>query len=69
MESNAAYISNHLLDELIKIREDLDYIKKVISEPEIKDVFLTKKEEMLVRETMDERKNGELLRFEDVFED
>lgn len=69
MESNAAYISNNLLDELIKIREDLDYIKKVISEPEIKDVFLTKKEETLVRETIDERKNGKLLRFEDVFED
>ena len=46
MESNAAYISNNLLDELIKIREDLDYIKKVISEPEIKDVFLTKKKEI-----------------------
>lgn len=67
METDTIQTPKKILEELMKIREDLDYIKRVISEPEVEDVFLTKEEEMLIEETLEQGKKGELLRFGEVF--
>ncbi|HEC56972.1 MAG TPA: hypothetical protein ENI32_03705 [Candidatus Syntrophoarchaeum butanivorans] len=67
MDSDTIQIPRKILEEVKRIREDLDYIKKVISESEIGDLFLTKEEEELIEETLEQKKKGELLTFEEVF--
>lgn len=67
MGSNTIQIPGEILEEIKKIREDLDYIKRVISESEIGDMFLTKEEEELIEETLEQKRKGELLTFEEVF--
>lgn len=67
METDTIQIPKKILEELIKIREDLDYIKRVISEPEVEDVFLTKEEEILIEDALKQGKKGDLLRFEEIF--
>jgi type IV secretory pathway ATPase VirB11/archaellum biosynthesis ATPase len=39
-----------ILIEIKKIREDLDYLKKVLSASEIGDYFLTSEEEKMIKE-------------------
>ena len=67
MDSDTTQISREMFEEVKKIREDLDYIKRVISESEIGDMFLTKEEEGLIEETLEQKRKGELLTFEEVF--
>ncbi|HEC88185.1 MAG TPA: hypothetical protein ENI52_02595 [Thermoplasmata archaeon] len=50
-----------------KVVEDVEYIKKVLSESELGDFFLTKEEEREVEETLKQRKKGELLTMKEVF--
>ncbi|MCD6467375.1 MAG: hypothetical protein J7L10_05595 [Methanomicrobia archaeon] len=50
-----------------KVVEDVEYIKKVLSESELGDFFLTKEEEIEVEETLKQRKKGELLTMKEVF--
>lgn len=52
--------------EIKKIREDLDYLKKVI-EYNLEDIILTEDEDKLIKETLDQKKKGELLTIEEVF--
>ena len=67
MDSDTVQIPREMFEEVKKIREDLDYIKRVISESEIGDMFLTKEEEGLIEETLGQKLKGELLTFEEVF--
>ncbi|MHC1595633.1 MAG: hypothetical protein ACXQTO_02055 [Candidatus Syntropharchaeales archaeon] len=67
MDSDTVQIPREMFEEVKKIREDLDYIKRVISESEIGDMFLTKEEEGLIEETLEQKRKGELLTFEEVF--
>jgi hypothetical protein len=57
---------NLIFSEIKKIREDLDYLKQVI-EFGIEDIVLTKDEEKLIKETLAQKKRGELLTLEEVF--
>jgi len=52
---------------LKKVVEDVEYIKKVLSESELGDFFLTKEEEREVEETLKQREKGELLTMKEVF--
>lgn len=53
------------LELLKKVVEDVEYIKRVLSESEWGDCFLTKEKE--VEETLKQRERGELLTMEEVF--
>ena len=55
------------LELLKKVAEDVEYIKRVLSESEWGDCFLTKKEEKEVEETLEQREKGELLTMEEAF--
>jgi hypothetical protein len=54
---------------LKKVAEYVEYIKRVLSESELGDFFLTKEEEKEVEETLKQRKKGELLTMKEVFGD
>lgn len=47
--------------------EDVEYIKRVLSESELGDFFLTKEEEKEVEETLKQREKGELLTIKELF--
>ncbi|MFA4936631.1 MAG: hypothetical protein WC568_12435 [Candidatus Methanoperedens sp.] len=57
---------NLIFTEIKKIREDLDYLKKVV-EFGIDDIILTDDEEKLIKDTLSQKKKGELLTLEEVF--
>jgi len=54
--------------EIKKIREDLDYLKKVLSASEIGDYFLTSEEEKMIKEAREAIKKKDFSRFIDVDE-
>ena len=56
-----------LTELLRKVVEDVEYIKKVLSESELGDFFLTKEEEKEVEETLEQREKGELLTMKELF--
>jgi hypothetical protein len=56
-----------ILKELRKMRKDIDFIKMVISQSDIGDLFLTKEDEKAIEETLEQKKKGELLDMEEVF--
>ncbi len=55
-----------LFTEIKKIREDLDYLKKIV-EYDLEDIILTEEEEKLIKETLVQKKRGELLTLDEVF--
>ncbi len=55
-----------LFTEIKKIREDLDYLKKIV-EYDLEDIILTEEEEKLIKETLTQKKRGELLTLDEVF--
>lgn len=57
---------NLIFTEIKKIREDLDYLKKVV-EFGIDDIILTDDEEKLIKDTLSQKKKGKLLTLEEVF--
>jgi hypothetical protein len=72
------YLSRILIDDsmetdaeqielLKKAAEDVEYIKRVLSESELGDFFLTKEEEREIEETLKQREKGELLTMKEVF--
>ncbi|MGC1123333.1 MAG: hypothetical protein WBA22_19785 [Candidatus Methanofastidiosia archaeon] len=72
------YLSRILIDDnmetdaeqiklLKKVAEDVEYIKRVLSESELGDFFLTKEEEKEIEETLKQREKGELLTMKEVF--
>ena len=56
-----------LIRLLKKVAEDVEYIKKVLSESEFGDFFLTTEEEKEVEETLEQRERRELLTMKEVF--
>jgi len=54
--------------EIKKIREDLDYLKKVLSASEIGDYFLTSEEEKMIKEAREAIKKKDFSEFIDVDE-
>ena len=62
METDAEQI-----ELLRKVAEDVEYIKRVLSESELGDFFLTKEEEKEIEETLRKREKGELLTMKEVF--
>ena len=54
---------------LKKVAEDVEYIKRVLSESELRDFFLTKEEEREVKETLKQREKGEILTIKEAFGD
>lgn len=57
---------NLIFTEIKKIREDLDYLKRVV-EFGIEDIILTEDEEKLIKDTLSQKEKGELLTLEEVF--
>lgn len=57
---------NLIFTEIKKIREDLDYLKRVV-EFGVEDIILTEDEEKLIKDTLSQKEKGELLTLEDVF--
>jgi len=57
---------NLIFTEIKKIREDLDYLKRVV-EFGVGDIILTKDEEKLIKDTLSQKEKGELLTLEEVF--
>lgn len=57
---------NLIFTEIKKIREDLDYLKRVV-EFGVEDIILTKDEEKLIKDTLYQKEKGELLTLEEVF--
>lgn len=55
------------IELLRKVVEDVEYIKRVLSESELGDFFLTKEEEKEVEETLKQREKGELLTMKELF--
>ena len=55
-----------IFKELMGIKEDLNYIKRVISVLDIEDIILTWEEEELIEETLEQKEKGELLKWEEV---
>ncbi|KCZ72129.1 hypothetical protein ANME2D_01532 [Candidatus Methanoperedens nitroreducens] len=55
-----------ILREIKKIREDLDYLKQIV-EAGAEDITLTEDEEKLIKDTLSQKKRGELLTLEEVF--
>jgi predicted transcriptional regulator len=55
------------IELLRKVAEDVEYIKRVLSESELGDFFLTKEEEKEIEETLRQREKGELLTMKEVF--
>ncbi len=55
-----------IFTEIKKIREDLDYLKRVV-EFGVEDIILTKDEEKLIKDTLSQKEKGELLTLEEVF--
>jgi predicted transcriptional regulator len=55
------------IELLKKVAEDVEYIKRVLSESELGDFFLTKEEEKEIEETLRQREKGELLTMKEVF--
>ena len=56
-----------LIRLLKKVAEHVEYIKRVLSESELGDSFLTTEEEKEVEETLEQRERGELLTMKEVF--
>ena len=54
--------------EIKRIREDLDYLKKVLSVLEIGDYFLTSEEEKMIKEAREAVKRKDFSEFIDVDE-
>ncbi len=57
---------NLIFTEIKKIREDIDYLKRVV-EFGVEDIILTEDEEKLIKETLSQKEKGELLTLEEVF--
>ncbi len=57
---------NLIFTEIKKIREDLDYLKRVV-EFGVEGIILTKDEEKLIKDTLYQKEKGELLTLEEVF--
>ncbi len=57
---------NLIFTEIKKIREDLDYLKRVV-EFGVEDIILTEDEEKLIKDTLSQKEKGELLTLEEVF--
>lgn len=57
---------NLIFTEIKKIREDLDYLKKVV-EFGVDDIILTRDEEKLIKDTLYQKEKGELLTLEEAF--
>ncbi len=57
---------NLIFTEIKKIRQDLDYLKRVV-EFGVEDIILTEDEEKLIKETLSQKEKGELLTLEEVF--
>lgn len=57
---------NLVFTEIKKIREDLDYLKRVV-EFGVEDIILTEDEEKLIKDTLSQKEKGELLTLEEVF--
>lgn len=57
---------NLIFTEIKKIREDIDYLKRVV-EFGVEDIILTEDEEKLIKETLSQKEKGELLTLEDAF--
>ncbi len=55
------------IELLRKVVEDVEYIKRVLSESELGDFLLTKEEEKEVEETLKQREKGELLTIKELF--
>jgi hypothetical protein len=55
------------IELLKKVVKDVEYIKRVLSESELGDFFLTTEEEKEVEETLKQREKGELLTMKEVF--
>jgi len=53
--------------ELRHIKDDLDYIKRVISMLDVEDLVLMEAEENMIEETLEQKERGELLKWEEVF--
>ncbi len=57
---------NLIFTEIKKIREDIDYLKRVV-EFGVEDIILTEDEEKLIKDTLSQKEKGELLTLEEVF--
>lgn len=57
---------NLLFSEIKNIREDPDYLKRVV-ESGIENIILTKDEEKLIKDTLSQKKKRELFTLEEVF--
>lgn len=55
------------MELLKKVAEDVEYIRRVLSESELGDFFLAKEEEKEVEETLKQIEKGELLTMKEVF--
>jgi hypothetical protein len=53
--------------ELRHIKDDLDYIKRVMSMLDVEDLVLRGDEEDMIEETLEQKERGELLKWEEVF--
>ena len=53
--------------ELRHIKDDLDYIKRIISMLDVEDLVLMEAEENMIEETLEQKERGELLKWEEVF--
>ncbi len=53
--------------ELRHIKDDLDYIKRIISMLDVEDLVLMGAEENMIEETLEQKERGELLKWEEVF--
>jgi hypothetical protein len=55
------------IELLKKVAADVEYIKRVLSDSELGDFFLTKEEEKEIDETLKQREKGELLTMKEAF--
>lgn len=55
------------IELLKKVAEDVEYIRRVLSDSELGDFFLTKEEEKEIDETLEQRERGELLTMKEAF--